>query len=101
MAEIEQLGVEVVAVSVDSPEQSRDLQKTAGLTYPILSDPNADAIRKYDLLHVKAGPDGHDVARPGEFLVDSNGVVRWVNLTEDFRVRARSEQFLAQARQLK
>ena len=101
MAEIEQLGVEVVAVSVDSPEQSKDLQKKAGLTYAILSDPNADAIRKYDLLHAKAGMNGHDVARPGEFLVDSNGIVRWVNLTEDFRVRARSEQFLAQARQLK
>jgi len=101
LAEIEQLGVEVVAVSVDSPEQSKDLQKEAGLTYVILSDLNAEAIRKYDLLHSKAGQDGHDVARPGEFLVDSNGVVRWVNLTEDFRVRARSEQFLAQARQLK
>lgn len=101
MAEIEQLGVEVVAVSVDSPEQSKELQKKAGLTYDILSDPNAETIRKYDLLHVKAGMNGQDVARPGEFLVDSNSVVRWVNLTEDFRVRARSEQFLAQARQLK
>jgi len=100
LAEIEQLGVEVVAVSVDSPEQSKDLQKKAGLTYLFLSDPNAEAIRKYDLLYVKAGPEGHDIARPGEFLVDSSGVVRWVNLTEDFRVRARSEQFLAQARQL-
>lgn len=101
MADIEQLGVKVVAISVDSPEQSRDLSKKAGLTYEFLSDPNTDAIRRYDLLHVKAGPDGRDIARPGEFLVDSNGVVRWVNLTEDFRVRARAEQFLAEARQLK
>ncbi len=101
MAEIEQADVEVVAISVDSPEQSQDLQKKAGLTFAFLSDPNAEAIRHYDLLHAKAGPDGHDIARPGEFLVDSNGIVRWVNLTEDFRVRARSEQFLAQARELK
>jgi len=101
LAEIEQSGVEVVAVSVDSPEESRDLQKKAGLTFEFLSDPNTEAIRRYDLLHAKAGQGGHDVARPGEFLIDSNGVVRWVNLTEDFRVRARSEQFLAQARQLK
>ena len=93
--------MEVVAISVDSPEQSLDLQKKAGLNYQILSDPNAEAIRRYDLLHAKAGPDGHDIARPGEFLVDSNGIVRWANLTEDFRVRARAEQFLAQARQLK
>lgn len=93
--------MQVVAISVDTPEQSQDLKKKAGLTFLFASDPNAEVIRKYDLLHAKAGPDGHDVARPGEFLVDSNGIVRWVNLTEDFRVRARAEQFLAQARQLK
>lgn len=95
------MGVEVVVVSVDSPEQSEELRKKAGLTFEFLSDPNADAIRRYDLLHAKAGPEGHDIARPGEFLVDSNGVVRWVNLTEDFRVRARADEFLAQAKQLK
>ena len=93
--------MEVVAISVDSPEQSQDLRKKAGLTLVFLSDPNAEAIRSYDLLHVKAGPNGHDIARPGEFLVDSQGIVRWVNLTEDFRVRARAEEFLAQAKQLK
>jgi peroxiredoxin len=89
-----------VAISVDSPEESRDLSQKAGFTFPFLSDPRTDAIRAYDLLHAKAGVNGHDIA-PGEFLVDSNGVVRWVNLTEDFRIRARAEQFLAQARELK
>jgi peroxiredoxin len=86
---------------VDSPEESRDLMQKAGFTFPFLSDPNTNAIRAYDLLHPKAGVNGHDISRPGEFLVDSSGVVRWVNLTEDFRVRARAEQFLAEARQLK
>jgi len=93
--------VRTVAISVDSPEESRDLCKKAGFTFTFLSDPNTTAIRAYDLLHKGAGVNGHDVARPGEFLVDSNGVVRWVNLTEDFRVRARAEQFIAQAKQLK
>jgi peroxiredoxin len=89
-----------VAISVDSPETSTDLCKKAGFTFPFLSDPNTTAIRAYDLLHTGAGESGHDIARPGEFLVDSHGVVRRVNLTEDFRVRARAEHFLAQARQL-
>jgi peroxiredoxin len=101
LAEIEQLGVKPVAISVDSPVESRDLCKKAGFNFQFLSDPNTTAIRAYDLLHVGGGVSGHDVARPGEFLVDSNGVVRWVNLTEDFRVRARAEQFIAQAKQLK
>ena len=95
------MGVRTVAISVDSPEESEDLRKKARLTFPILCDADATAIRAYDLLHPGGGPEGHDIARPGEFLVDSQGVVRWVNLTEDFRVRARAEQFLAQARQLK
>jgi peroxiredoxin len=98
---IEQLGVVPVAISVDSPEESRDLRAKAGFTFPFLSDPNTDAIRKYDLLHEKAGRNGRDISRPGEFLVDSSGVIRWVNLTEDLRVRARAEQFMEQARALK
>jgi len=100
LPEIQQLGVRTVAISVDSPEQSRDLSRKAGFTFEFLSDPDTTANRAYDLLHVGAGVEGHDVARPGEFLVDSNGIVRWVNLTEDFRVRARAEQFIAQAKQL-
>ena len=90
-----------VAISVDTTEESRDLCKNAGFTFPFLSDPNTTAISAYDLLHKGAGVNGHDVARPGEFLVDSSGVVRWVNLTEDLRVRARAEEFIAQAKQLK
>jgi hypothetical protein len=60
--EIEKLGVKTVAISVDSPEESRDLCKKAGFTFPFLSDPNTTAIRAYDLLHKGAGVNGHDVA---------------------------------------
>ena len=51
-------------------------------------------IRRYGLLHAKAGEDGQDVARPAEFLVDPNGTVVWENLTDDLRVRARPETIL-------
>lgn len=44
--------------------------------------------------------DGRDAARPAEFLVDKSGVVRWRNLTEDYRVRARPEQLLKAARSI-
>jgi peroxiredoxin len=98
--EIQRLGIRPVAISVDTPEMSRDLCKKAGYTYTFLSDPKADVIRRYDLLHAKAGVNGQDIARPAEFLVDSSGVVRWVNLTEDFRVRARPEQIIAAAKTL-
>jgi hypothetical protein len=41
-----------------------------------------------------AGEGGHDIARPAEILVAPAGIVRWVNLTEDLRVRARPETVL-------
>lgn len=90
-----------VAISVDTPEVSRNLAAKAGYTFPILSDPNTETIRRYHLLHKGGGPDGSDIARPAEFLVDSSGVVRWVNFTEDIRVRARADEMLAAARELK
>ena len=90
-----------MAISVDSPAISRNLASKAGYTFPILSDPNAEAIRRYDLLHQGGGPDGHDIARPAEFLVDSSRTVRWTNFTEDVRVRARADEMLAAAKRLR
>ena len=89
-----------VAISVDSPEESRTLMQKAGYTFPFLSDANTDVIKRYDILHKGAGVGGHDVARPAEFLVDRNGVVRWRNLTESLRVRARPDELLNAARAL-
>jgi peroxiredoxin len=95
-----EVGIRPVAISVDTPEESRDLSQKAGYTFTFLSDPKADAIRRYDLLHAGAGITGQDVARPAEFLVDSSGAVRWVNLTENYWVRARPEQVIEVAKTL-
>jgi len=86
---------------VDTPGISRDLCRKAGYTFTFLSDPKAEVIRRYDLLHPGAGVKGQDIARPAEFLVDSSGVIRWANLTEDYRVRARPDQLIEQAGELK
>ena len=84
----------MIAISVDTPAQSQHLRDSAGYTFPILSDSKDEVIRRWDLLHQHAGVDGADVARPAEFLIDAAGKVRWVNLTEDYRVRARPKQVL-------
>lgn len=84
----------MVAISVDPVQVNLWLREKAGLTFPLLSDPEAKVIRPYDLLHIRGGPKGVDIARPAEFLVDSTGTVRWVNLTDDVRVRIRGEQVL-------
>ena len=84
----------VAAISVDSPEESRKLIQSRGFHFPILSDPAAEIIRRYGVLHAKAGEDGRDIARPAEFLVDSKGTIVWENLTGDVRVRARPQAVL-------
>ena len=101
LKEFEAAGVRPVAISVDKPEQSRRLVSKTGYTFPILSDPAAETIRRYNLLHKGGGPEGSDISRPAEFLVDSSGVVRWVNFTEDIRVRAKADEMLAAARAIK
>ena len=79
---------------------SRNLCAKAGYIYTFLSDPNAEVIRRYDILHRAAGPNGQDIARPAEYLLDASGTIRWLNLTEDYRVRARPEQIIEQAKAL-
>jgi peroxiredoxin len=95
LADFDSRGIRVVAISVDSPEINRPHRAKLGLGFPLLSDPKAEVIRRYDLLHPHAGEGGADIARPGEFLVDSTGTVRWVNLTESYTARARPEQVLS------
>jgi peroxiredoxin len=97
---LESLGIRPVAISVDAPEVSRDLCHRRGYTYTFLSDPQVQVIKQYDLVHPGAGINHHDIARPAEFLVDSSGVVRWVNLTEDFRIRAQPAQMIEAAKTL-
>ncbi len=96
MDEFRSRGVRIAAISVDSSAESRKLSQDQGYTFTFLSDPKAETIRRYDVLHAGAGANGRDIARPAEFLVDAAGVIRWVNLTHDIRVRARPETVLRQ-----
>lgn len=97
LQEFQDAGVRPVAISVDPPKESADLRNKAGYTFTFLSDPQLDAIRRYDLVHKGGGENRGDISRPAEFLVDSSGTVRWENFTEDVRIRARADEMLAEA----
>jgi peroxiredoxin len=94
LPEFDHRKIRVIAICVDTPAESEKLRVSEGYTFPILSDAKDEVIRRWDLVHQHGGVDGADVARPAEFLVDASGKVRWANLTEDFRVRARPQQVL-------
>ena len=84
----------MLAISVDTPEESKKLCSEQGYHFPFLADADKSVIRRYGVLHPGAGEGGKDVARPAEFLVDPSGTVRWANFTEDIRVRARADELL-------
>ena len=94
LPEFDARGIRVVGISVDPPEINRRQSQKLGYTFSLLSDPEAKVIRRYDVLHPGAGPKGAGIARPAEFLIDSNRIVRWVNLTENIAIRARPEEVL-------
>ena len=85
----------LAAISVDSVDITAAHCRKLGYSFTFLSDADAAVIKRYDVLHRGAGPKGNDIARPAEFYVDRNGVVKWVNLTENIAVRARPEQALS------
>jgi peroxiredoxin len=94
LPEFESRGLRVVAISVDPPPVNHDHRQELGVTFPLLSDEKREVVRRYDLLHANGGPDGSDISRPAEFLVDASGTVRWVNLTGSVTVRARPGEVL-------
>jgi peroxiredoxin len=87
-------GIQIAAISADASADSRQLCQSRGYTYTFLSDPKTEVIRRYGVLHPRAGREDQDIARPAEFLVDRAGTIRWVNLTGDLKVRARPQAVL-------
>lgn len=92
LGSLEAAGIHPVAISADSPAEAQELCRRAGLTFPILSDRQAQVIRSYDLLVPRGGEDSRDIAGTAEFLLDSSGIVRWRRLSE-----TRAEQFVEAA----
>lgn len=73
-------------MSVDPPDVTRAHAEKQGYGFAFLADEKADVIRRWGLLH-EGGFRGADISRPAEFLIDPTGIVRWVNLTDDYAQR--------------
>lgn len=87
LSEAERAGVEVVAVSPDRNEQSQRLAEGLRLGYRFVADPDLSVTRRYGLIHRGGGPGGRDVPRPATIVLDQDGIVRWVSLSNNYQVR--------------
>jgi peroxiredoxin len=87
LSEAEKAGVEVVAVSPDRNEQSHTMAEGLHLGYRFVADRDLAVTRRYGLIHAHGGPNGEDVPRPATIVLDRDGVVRWLSVSNNFQKR--------------
>jgi peroxiredoxin len=83
LAEFTDRGVQIVAISSDQAATTRRHADKQGYTLTFLSDTRADVIRRYNLLREGEGLRPDQVARPAQFLIDPERIVRWSNLPDE------------------
>lgn len=72
MPQIEALGVQLVAISVDSAEDSSALRERLGLPFPMLSDADLAVAKAYQV-----AMKGQDIAVPATMVVLPNREIVW------------------------
>lgn len=90
---LDQRNTEILAISVDSPEDNEKVVAKLALSYPILSDPDLEAITAFGVGH-EEGMMGKDIARPAVFIIDPEGQVAWKAITDNWRVRVTPERII-------
>ncbi len=68
--------------------------------FTILSDPGAQVIRSYGLLHRGAGMDGQDIALDTTLLVDVDGRERWRHVSQTLLDVPTTEEILMRIREM-
>jgi peroxiredoxin len=103
--------VELVALSKDSVEATAAHKIRDGLSMQLLADPTLKVIRQYGVEHHKAievstgkmnlfgvhlamVPSIKTMAIPTTLLIDEEGIVRWIDQTDDYRLRSHNERIL-------
>ncbi len=74
----DEVGAQVVAVSPDPPELTRQRPQKAGLT--ILSDPGNKVAEVYGVFKPTNDERIGNIRRHGTFIIDRDGIIRWANI---------------------
>lgn len=91
----------VLGVSADIPFSNAAFAETNGLTFPLLSDFNLDTIRAYDVAFENfAGIQGLTRSSRATFVIDAEGIIRHVDVTENPGVEPNYDEIYAAAEAL-
>jgi peroxiredoxin len=99
-SEFQAAGVRVYAVSVDPPEQNVRLKARLGAGYEFLSDERGELLDALDIRQAHRSVTGKDTAIPTQYLLDRDGIVRWVYRAATWRVRPHPREALEAIREM-
>jgi len=112
-------GVQLIAISMDQPSKLRETMEKDKLDYTLLSDSDASAVKAFGIsykvddatvekmknhkvdLDAATGNDNHILPHPAVFVVDTKGVIRFVHVNPDFKVRLEPSKVLEAAKTAK
>jgi peroxiredoxin len=93
MARLTDLNAQVIGVSVNDPYSNKGFSEKNYLPYPILSDYNREVIKRYGLeLEDFSGLKGYTVAKRSIFILDEEGVICFMWVSEDSNVEPNYKQ---------
>lgn len=72
----ESQGLQLAAISYDSPAILKDFADRHKIEFSLLADPHSEVIRSFNVLNAEAKGMTKGMAYPGFFYIDSSGVVR-------------------------
>ncbi len=110
-ADFSQRGARLVAVSPQTPDNSLTMSEKHSLEFPVLSDEGGEVIGTYGLKYDVAAREVYETAgvdltkfngkggwilpAPAVFVIDREGIVRFVSVNGDYTQRAEPDEVLA------
>lgn len=116
-SDLDTYGVGLVALSKDTVDEAAIHKSRDGLKMPLLSDADLEVIRQYGVEHHKAlglstgsftlfglplgfTPSFKTMAIPTTLLIDEDGVIRWIDQTDDYRLRSSNDRVMKMVREV-
>lgn len=115
--ELSQFGLSVIILSKDTVEEAAIHKERDGLSLQLLSDAKLKVIRQYGVEHHKAfgfdtgtftvfgipvgfRPSFKAMAIPTTLLIDENGIVRWIDQADDYRLRSNNDRVMSAVKEV-
>lgn len=98
---IEAAGIQVIALSYDSPGTNAAAVAKLGLTFPLLSDEGSKIIDAYGIRNTEAKGRSAGVPHPVLFILDQQGTIRAKLARDNYRDRPESAELIAAAQGIK